>query len=342
MDLKELKLFFEAFEHDLAQESSVKGMDECRVKHLGAKSPIRLALRAIKTLPQDQQKPFAMEANRLASQMEADFQTAKEALKQKIMADQIHKEWIDLSLPSTTERLGKQHPVKRVESKCLNYLMQLGFELADGNEIENAYHNFDALNIPAYHPARDLQDTFWLSDEWLLRTHTTSVQSRVLSERPDPPIKKVVVGRVYRNEAVDATHLAMFHQLDGFWVEAGLTLAHLKGIVTFLAHQLYGANQAIRFKPKYYPYTEPSVGVDVACSVCSGNGCSACHQLGWVTIMGAGMIHPSVLKEFGYDPKKISGIAFGWGLSRMTTQFFKLSKLRPLYVGDLRFLRALS
>lgn len=342
MKLDELKQVEADFFSELHQIQSLKELDALRVKYLGAKSSVKLALRSIKNLPKEEQKVFAVEANRIATETEVKIASFQEELKTALINEQIEKEWLDLSLPGCLDQGGMIHPIKKVEDQCLHYLAQLGFELVEGNDAETAYYNFDALNIPKHHPARDMQDTFWLNDEWLLRTHTTSVQARVLKQKPSLPIKNVVVGRVYRNEAVDATHLAMFHQLDGFWIEEGLTLSHLKGITTFLAKKLYGENQRLRFKPKNYPYTEPSVGIDVLCHLCHGKGCNACHELGWVTIMGAGMVHPDVLNHFGYDPDVVSGIAFGWGISRMTSQFYKLSKLRPLYSGDLRLLQALN
>jgi len=207
--------------------------------------------------------------------------------------------------------------------------------VVEGPEVEHPYYNFDALNIPEHHPARDMQDTFWVDGGWLLRSHTTTVQARVLQQRPTPPVRVASLGRVYRNEAVDATHTAMFHQMEGIWVDRGLTFAHLKGTLAVIARALYG-DQPIRFKPKFYPYTEPSVGVDLQCSVCQGAGCEACHGAGWVTILGSGMIHPKVFLEFGYDPDEVSGIAFGFGTSRMAAQRAGVVKSRTLYEQDIR------
>ncbi len=226
-------------------------------------------------------------------------------------------------------------------------MRQLGFERVDGPEVDHPYYNFDALNIPEHHPARDMQDTFWVDAGWLLRSHTTTVQARVLEQKPELPIRVCSSGRVYRNEAVDATHLAMFHQLEGIWLDRGLTFAHLKGTLAFIARSLYGDHR-IRFKPKFYPYTEPSIGVDMACAVCGGSGdhegrsCEACHGAGWVTILGAGMVHPKLLLEFGYDPEEITGIAFGLGTTRMASQKAGTKKLRLLYEQDQRVMRTLK
>ena len=220
-------------------------------------------------------------------------------------------------------------------------LRQLGFELVDGPEVDNAFHNFDALNIPEHHPARDMQDTFWVTGGLLLRSHTTTVQARVLSTKPELPIRVASMGRVYRNEAVDATHLAMFHQFEGIWIDRGLTFSHLKGVLEFLARSLYGT-QPIRFKPKFYPYTEPSVGVDLQCAICNGDGCSACHGAGWVTILGAGMVHPKVFETFGFDSTEVSGIAFGLGTTRMMSQSVNAPALRPLYNQEMQILQDLN
>jgi phenylalanyl-tRNA synthetase alpha chain len=342
MNISDLKQILDKFLAELQAIEDLASLEALRVKYLGAKSAVKEALRAIKTVAKDQQKAFASAANELAQSIDEHIRLSKDQLKQQQFKLQVANEWQDLSLPGTITTAGMRHPIQLIEEKCLSYLALLGFELITGNDIETAFYNFDALNIPPHHPARDMQDTFWLNDTHVLRTHTTAVQARILEQGLTPPIKHVVIGRVYRNEAVDATHLPMFHQLDGFWLEAGLTLAHLKGITTFLAKKLYGDNQQVRIKPKYYPYTEPSVGIDIECHLCQGQGCGACHDLGWVTIMGAGMIHPHVLTQFGYDPTIVSGIAFGWGISRMTAQFYKLNKLRPLYAGDMRLLQALN
>jgi phenylalanyl-tRNA synthetase alpha chain len=225
----------------------------------------------------------------------------------------------------------------------MDVLRRLGFQMVDGPEVDSPFYNFDALNIPEHHPARDMQDTFWLDGDprLLLRSHTTTIQARVLEKRPELPVRIAAVGRVYRNEAVDATHLAMFHQFEGIWVDKGLTFAHLKGTLAFVARSLFGESRRVRFKPKFYPYTEPSIGVDVSCGVCGGVGCSACHGAGWVTILGAGMVHPKLFLQFGYDPDEVSGIAFGFGTTRMASQWSGVHKVRSLYEPDLRVLHAL-
>ena len=340
--LSEADELFQKFLKDLASTQLLSELEKIRVQYLGSKGSIKALLKAIKTVPAENRLTYAQKINQIQEEAENKIEALQQKLEMEAINRELAQSWTDLSLPGTLAPRGRVHPVRHVEKVCSETLRRLGFEMIDGPEIEDPYYNFDSLNIPEHHPARDLQDTFWLPGNKLLRTHTTAVTARRLEAKEKLPLKIAVSGRVYRNEAIDATHLAMFHQLDGFWIDKGLTFAHLKGVTSFLAASLYGKDRKIRFKPKYYPYTEPSVGIDVSCGVCAAKGCQACHSTGWVTIMGAGMIHPNVFTEFGYDPNEISGIAFGWGTTRMATQLFGLSKLRPLYDGNLRLLRLLN
>lgn len=330
-----------AFRADLALAGSLTALDEVRRAHTGKNSALKGALKALKDVPPEQRPAVAAAINAAAAEVEAELARALALLEASELAARLAAEWQDLSLPGLATPRGARHPVAEVEERCLGVLRRLGFELVDGPEVEHPYYNFDALNIPEHHPARDMQDTFWVTGGHLLRSHTTTVQARVLQQRPPLPIRVASMGRVYRNEAVDATHLAMFHQLEGIWVDRGLTFAHLKGTLSFLARALFGEDRKVRFKPKFYPYTEPSVGVDLSCGMCHGSGCEACHGAGWVTILGAGMIHPKVFLEFGYDPDEVSGIAFGLGTTRMAAQWTGISKVRSLYEPDLRTLHRL-
>ncbi|MEL6343905.1 MAG: phenylalanine--tRNA ligase subunit alpha, partial [Myxococcota bacterium] len=254
---------------------------------------------------------------------------ASKTIDARAMQGRLEAERMDLTMPGIAPRRGSRHPLTAVERRCMAVMRQLGFRRVDGPEVELQYFNFDALNIPKHHPARDMQDTFYVDGDLVLRTHTTSVQARALSKSPPLPFKIVSQGRVYRNEAVDATHLAMFHQFEGIWVEEGLTFAHLKGVLAFIVETLYGEGK-IRFKPKFYPYTEPSIGVDLQ----TADG-------GWVTILGAGMIHPKLLINFGYDPDKVAGIAFGLGTTRMASAAVGIDTVKPLYDQDLSLQSAL-
>ncbi len=330
-----------AFRADLAAVADGTGLDQVRRTHAGKASPLKAALKELREVPSDERPAVAAALNAAAEIVDAELASAQIRVERAAMSARLAAEWQDMTLPGVGTPRGARHPVAEVEARCLAVLRRLGFTWEDGPEVEHPFYNFDALNIPEHHPARDMQDTFWVTGGLLLRSHTTTVQARVLEARPPLPIRVASMGRVYRNEAVDATHLAMFHQLEGIWVDKGLTFAHLKGTLSFVAKALFGEERRVRFKPKFYPYTEPSVGVDVSCVVCDGAGCEACHGAGWVTILGAGMVHPKVFTSFGYDPNEVSGIAFGLGTTRMAAQWTGISKVRSLYEPDLRTLHAL-
>ncbi len=342
MAAPDVNAILSAFRTELDAVSDPKALDELRRKHTGKKSPLKLAFKDLREVPADQRSEVAAALNSARDQIETEVAAAVERVEQQAIADALNREWTDMTMPGVGTERGARHPLTVVERECLELLRRLGFSLVDGPEVETAFYNFDALNIPEHHPARDMQDTFWVKGGNLLRSHTTTVQARVLESRPSLPIRVASAGRVYRNEAVDATHLAMFHQLEGIWVDKGLTFAHLKGLLGFIARSLYGDERPIRFKPKFYPYTEPSIGVDLQCGSCAGAGCESCHGAGWVTILGAGMVHPKVFAQFGYDPAKVSGIAFGLGTTRMAGQWTGVKKIRSLYETDLRVHRALT
>jgi len=336
----DVSALIEAFRSDLTGAADPAALDEVRRAYMGKKSPIKAAFKELRHLDASERATAAAALNEAQKTIEAELEQAIEQAKASALADQLNAEWQDLSMPGLATRRGTRHPLTVVENQCMDVLRRLGFELVDGPEIESAYHNFDALNIPEHHPARDMQDTFWVTGGLLLRSHTTTVQARVLGENPELPIRIASAGRVYRNEAVDATHLAMFHQFEGIWIDRGLTFAHLKGVLSFIARSLFGTGR-IRFKPKFYPYTEPSIGVDLACALCDGAGCEACHGAGWVTILGAGMVHPKVFREFGFDPDEVSGIAFGLGTTRMAAQWAGVNKVKSLYDQELQVLHDL-
>jgi phenylalanyl-tRNA synthetase alpha chain len=341
MDRPDPDALLEAFRRDLEAATTPEELDAVGRAHTGRKSPLKAALKGLRHVPKDERPAVAQAINAARETMESELAAARDRAEAEALEARLAEEWQDLTLPGVAPERGRRHPVVETEHRLMDLMRRLGFEQVEGPEVEHPYYNFDALNIPKHHPARDMQDTFWVDGGLLLRSHTTTVQARVLEQRPEPPIKVVSAGRVYRNEAVDATHLAMFHQFEGIWVEKGLTFAHLKGTLAFLAHELYGHARRVRFKPKFYPYTEPSLGVDLSCGVCDGAGCPACHGAGWVTILGAGMIHPKVFREFGYDPDQISGIAFGMGTTRLAAQAVGIVRVRSLYEADLRVHRAI-
>ncbi len=339
-----------AFRADLEAATTPAALEQVRVAHTGRKSPLKAALKGLREVPAEERPAVAQALNAASQTVEAALAEAKARVEAAAIAAQLDAEWQDLSAPGLATPRGARHPVHVIEQRCLDVLRRLGFTPESGPEVEGPFYNFDALNIPEHHPARDMQDTFWVDGGLLLRSHTTTVQARVLEAAGKRlaagedvlPIRVASLGRVYRNEAVDATHLAMFHQFEGIWIDRGLTFAHLKGTLAFVARALFGEGRRVRFKPKYYPYTEPSVGVDVACMHCDGAGCHACHGAGWVTILGAGMVHPKVFRTFGFDPGEVTGIAFGLGTTRMVAQNTGVTKIRSLYEPDQRVLTALQ
>ena len=343
MATNELQQTLDSFRAELPGAATPEALGELKTKYLGKKSYVKTALKSLGSMPAEERPKFAKDVNDTAQTIERELDQATAKIAEAAVAKQIESEWQDLTLPGIAQERGAVHPLTEVQKTCMDVMRRLGFVLVEGPEIDTPYYNFDALNIPENHPARDMQDTFWLPNSMLLRSHTTTVQARELEKRPALPIKVVAAGRVYRNEAVDATHLAMFHQFEGIWVEEGLTFGDLKGTLLEIAKSVYGAQHKFRFKPKYYPYTEPSVGMDIQCVVCLGktDQCSACRGAGWITILGSGMIHPKVFIEFGYDHTRVAGIAFGLGTTRIAAQAAGMNALKPLYEQDLRVHRTI-
>jgi phenylalanyl-tRNA synthetase alpha chain len=341
--MSELNQILDTFRAELAQAATPEQIQDLRTRYLGKKSYLKTALKSLGGVSAEDRPRLAKELNDAQQMVERELAAAETRIAEAAVAKQIEAEWQDLTLPGIAQERGALHPLTHVQNRAMAVMRRLGFVLAEGPEVESPYYNFDALNIPENHPARDMQDTFWLPNNLLLRSHTTTVQARVLESKPPLPIKVVSPGRTYRNEAVDATHLAMFHQFEGIWVEEGLTFGDLKGTLLEVAKSVYGSDHAFRFKPKYYPYTEPSVGMDLQCVVCMGkdDDCPACRGAGWITILGAGMVHPKVFIEFGYDHTKLSGIAFGIGISRIAAQYAGISAMKPLYEQDLRVHRSI-
>lgn len=341
--MTELQQTVDTFRAELRAAQTPEALSDLRTRYLGKKSYVKTALKSLGAMSPDERKVFAKHVNDAQAEIERELDEAAARVAEAAVARQIESEWQDLTLPGIAQERGAVHPLSRTNRTMMDVMRRLGFTLHEGPEIETPYYNFDALNIPENHPARDMQDTFWLPNNMLLRSHTTTVQARVLEQKPPLPIKVVAAGRVYRNEAVDATHLAMFHQFEGIWVEEGLTFGDLKGTLLAIAKAVYGAEHKFRFKPKYYPYTEPSVGMDIQCAVCLGktDQCPTCRGAGWITILGSGMIHPKVFIEFGYDYTKVAGIAFGLGAARIAAQAAGIAALKPLYEQDLRVHRTI-
>ena len=255
----------------------------------------------------------------------------------KATEEKLKAETIDITMPAKTQKVGKLHPLNTVLNDMIDIFQSMGFDVLDGPEVETDHYNFECLNVPADHPARDMQDTFYLGEGLLLRTQTSAAQIRTMENRK-PPIRIICPGRVFRADEVDATHSPVFHQIEGLVVDKGITMCDLKGVLEQFAHEIYGKDTKVKFRPSFFPFTEPSVEVDVSCSECGGNGCRVCKGAGWIEILGAGMVHPNVLRSCGIDPEVYSGFAFGIGLDRLTTTRYKISDIRLLFENDKRFL----
>ncbi|MCL1892016.1 MAG: phenylalanine--tRNA ligase subunit alpha [Alphaproteobacteria bacterium] len=319
---------------ELSSAKTPQDLDNIKSKWLGKKSDLKAQMDGLRDLPADVRAAKGAEINKLRAAYEEAIENAKREMQARAINEKLANDNFDMTLPGGGIRSGALHPVSAIEEKCIAAMRRLGFVVATGPEIELPEYNFDLLDIPEHHPARDLQDTFWVEkDKKLLRTHTTSVQSRyMMSLKGDEsklPVRIVSPGRVYRNEAVDASHLAVFHQFEGLMVGHNIKLSELKGVMEFILREIYGESVKIRFKPKFYPYTEPSIGADIDV----GDG--------WKTIVGAGMVSPQVLRNFGFDPKRVSGLAFGFGTSRLAGEFTGAT-MRELYGMDLRVFKKLA
>jgi len=321
----------------IGEASDVEGLDAIRVEYLGRKGHVTLQLRGLKDLPDGDRPAAGAALNDLKVALEAAWEERKAALQR--VSDQAGPSGVDLSLPSISKSgLGTLHPLTSIIEEICDIFRGMGFSRSDGPDVELDYYNFTALNFPDDHPARDIQDTFYIDDKRLLRTQTSPAQVRIM-ERHKPPLAVVVPGRVYRNEAVDASHASEFFQIEGLYVDRNVSLRDLRTTVSEFIHLLYGSNTDIRFRPHYFPFTEPSVEVDMRCFGCGGDGCTLCGRTGWIEIMGAGMVHPNVFRAVGYDPDAYTGFAFGLGIDRIAMLRYGIDDIRLLYENDLRFLQ---
>lgn len=325
-------------EKELSSAASMQELDNLRVKYLGKKGELTSILRGMGALSPEERPVIGQIANEVRSFLENMIDTAREELLKKERAQRLEKEVIDITMPGKRKILGKRHPLSIVLDEINEVFIGMGYEIAEGPEVELDYYNFEALNIPKGHPARDTQDTFYINENIILRTQTSPVQVRVMENRK-PPIKIICPGRVYRSDAVDATHSPIFHQVEGLVVDKGITMGDLVGTLQVFAKSLFGENTRIRLRPHHFPFTEPSAEVDVSCWNCGGKGCRICKNEGWIEILGAGMVHPKVLKTCGIDPEEYSGFAFGIGVERTAMGRFDIDDMRLLYENDIRFLK---
>jgi len=316
---------------------SLEVLENIRIKTLGRKGALTVLLRNLGNFPPEARPEIGRLANLVKRTLEQALASRRKALEGRLAQALLVKERLDPTLPGRPPTFGSLHPLTQVLDEILEIFQHLGFEVAEGPEVELDYYNFEALNIPKDHPARDMQDTFYVTDEVLLRTHTSPVQIRVMERQP-PPVQIVVPGKVYRRDA-DISHSPMFHQVEGLLVDEGVTFADLKGTLQLFAERLFGKQARLRFRPSFFPFTEPSAEVDVACIICRGTGCRVCKGTGWLEILGAGMVDPELFKRVGYDPERYTGFAFGLGVERITMLKFGIDDIRLFFENDLRFLK---
>ncbi len=321
----------------IAEVESRAELDAIRVKFLGKKGELTAILKQMGKLSPEERPVMGQLVNEAKASIEALVEETAEKIKKIEMEKALEKETIDVTIPGKLNTIGHKHPLSIVLDEVKDIFFGMGFNIATGPEVEWDYYNFEALNIPKDHPARDTQDTFYITENMLLRTQTSPMQIRVM-EKEQPPIRIIAPGRVFRSDAVDATHSPLFHQIEGLVVDKGITMADLKGCLEAFAKRLYGEDTKIRLRPHHFPFTEPSCEIDVSCFRCGGKGCPMCKGEGWIEILGGGMVHPKVLKTGGIDPEVYSGFAFGLGLERLVMFRFNIDDMRLLYENDVRFL----
>jgi phenylalanyl-tRNA synthetase alpha chain len=321
--------------HEIQSVQTNAELDNFRVKYLARKGMISDLFDELKVADVSERPQLGKAVNELRNEVQALFDGKKLVLDSLVKQN---KHIPDLTLPGRLRWVGSQHPLTQTLDEIKRIFFRMGFGVATGPEIEDDYHNFEALNFPPDHPARDMQDTFFISDKILLRTHTSPVQIRVMENQP-PPVRVIIPGRVYRNEAVSARSYCLFHQVEGLYVDVGVTFSELKGTLVAFAKEFYGSDIKYRFRPSFFPFTEPSAEMDITCFLCKGKGCRMCKLTGWLEILGCGMVHPNVYKFVGYDPEKYSGYAFGMGIERITLLRYGIDDIRILFENDIRFLR---
>lgn len=338
MDLKvKLKKLKKEVEEKIPTAGSLEELEKLRVKYLGKKGEIASIFNSIGQVEPEERPVIGKETNKLQAKIKKMHADKKAEMEARIKKEKMKEERIDITLPGIEPEMGHTHPLTKVINEIEDLFIGLGFKIAEGPEIENEYYNFEALNIPEHHPARDLQDTLYIDDEYLLRTHTSPVQIRTM-EKEELPIRILAPGRVYRSDELDASHSPIFHQIEGLVIDKDISFSDLKGTIEIFVKELYGDKRKIRFRPSYFPFTEPSAEVDISCIVCGGEGCSACSYTGWIELLGSGMVHPNVLEMSQIDSKKYSGFAFGMGWDRIVTQKYGIDDIRVLFENDRRFL----
>jgi phenylalanyl-tRNA synthetase alpha chain len=317
----------------LATAADADAINQLSIQYLGRKGRITHFLRNISTLPKEERPLAGKRANEIKRSLEEAFDQALARLSDPVSGQ---TDRIDVSLPGRRNEIGAHHPITQIANRICSIFSQMGFEVVEGPEVETDYYNFEALNIPKNHPARDMQDTFYVSDNVVLRTHTSPSQPRVMEKR-QPPVRIIAPGKVYRCDS-DLTHTPMFHQVEGLLVDRQVSFSDLKGVLTAFIHQMFDDQTSLRFRPSFFPFTEPSAEVDMQCVMCRGKGCRVCSKTGWLEILGSGMVHPAVLENVGYDTRRYTGFAFGMGVERIAMLKFGIDDIRRYFDNDYRFL----
>ena len=338
MDMKErLQELAEAAGKRISESEGLEKLNEVRVAYLGKKGELTTILRGMGSLTPEERPIVGKLVNEAKSEVEAKLEEVGTAIKTKEKNAKLASEVIDISLPGKKQVIGKRHPLDLTLERMKEIFISMGFSIEDGPEVELDHYNFEALNIPKDHPARSEQDTFYINDNIVLRTQTSPIQIRTM-ENQEPPIKMISPGKVYRSDAVDATHSPIFYQMEGLVIDKGVTFADLKGTLELFAKKMFGDKVVTKFRPHHFPFTEPSAEMDATCFVCEGKGCRVCKGSGWIEILGCGMVHPNVLRNCGIDPEVYSGFAFGFGVDRMVMLKYGIDDIRALYESDMRFL----
>lgn len=318
---------------------SMQALQDVRVKYLGKKGEVTALLKGLGKLSPEERPKMGALVNKVREALEDYIEETKAKIEAREMEERLAAEAVDITLPGRNLRQGHLHPLTQVNEMIESFFMKMGYTVAEGPEIESDYFNFECLNLPADHPARDMQDSFYITDSVLLRTHTSPVQARTLqSHEPNSPVRIIAPGKVYRWD-YDATHSPVFHQVEGLVVDKGITFADLKGTLESFLRHIFGEQTKVRFRTSFFPFTEPSAEVDISCCMCGGKGCRVCSHTGWLEILGCGMVHPNVLRLNGYDPDEVSGFAFGMGVERIAMLLYGIGDLRLFYEDDVRFLQ---
>lgn len=324
---------------EIDESSTSDKLQELKIKFLAKKSVLMSLLSTLGSLPPEERKEMGQKLNEIKGKIAVAIETKENELRKLELEKKLKSETIDISLPSKRVELGGQNPFYVVRDEIIDIFLNMGFEVADGPEVETDLFNFELLNIPQDHPARDMQDTFYISDSVLLRTHTSPVQAHTMKAAEGKPIRIICPGKTYRRDDDDATHSHQFAQIEGLVIDKNINIGHLKATLELFAKKMFGEKREIRLRPSYFPFTEPSVEVDITCANCDGKGCSMCKGTGYIEILGGGMVHPNVLKMNGYDPDKYSGFAFGIGIERVAILRYGIDDIRKFYQNDIRFLR---